>query len=99
VLNENIHKVSTKPTNYQELLDVIARTFKEKLPSSYDIKYKDFEDDMIIIQDDDGFKLAYETFITEKMVFLKIFLIPTKQDISGSNHCIIKISFSNFFRY
>ena len=85
VLNSDIHKVSTKPSNFQELLEVIARTFKDKLPASYDIKYKDFEDDMIIIQDDDGFKLAYESFISEKINFLKIFIIPTKlQDTSGS---------------
>lgn len=85
VLNSDIHKVSTGPSNYQELLDVIARTFKEKLPSNYDIKYKDFEDDMIIIQDDEGFKLAYESFLSEKMNFLKIYIVNTKmQDNSGN---------------
>lgn len=85
VLNSDIHKVSTKPKTYQELLEVIARTFKEKLPSSYDIKYKDFEGDMIIIQDEDGFRLAFDSFIEEKMTFMKIFIIPSKQEANGKN--------------
>lgn len=79
VLNSDIHKIGNKPSTYQELIDAIARTFKTKLPINFDIKYKDNEDDLIIIQDEESFQIALETFQAEKLVSLKIFIIPNQK--------------------
>ena len=89
VINSNIHKVKEKPATYKELLEALNRSFKDKLPASYDIKYMDFEEDMIIIEDDEGFKLAYDSYIADKMNSLKIYIIPSKQETSGKLNIVI----------
>lgn len=92
VLNSDIHKVGNKPSTYQELIDAITRTFKAKLPSYFDIKYKDNEDDMIIIQDEESFQIALEAFKAEKLVSLKIYIIPKQKPPETYGKCEKKLN-------
>lgn len=86
VLNTNIHKMSNKPNSFQELLESISKTLKNKLPLNYDIKYQDYEGDMIIIQDEDDFQSAFDYYKEEKLPSMKLNILPQQQpgsDING----------------
>ncbi len=74
--SNDIHKIPTIPTNYQDLHNIVQRKFHHEIPQSFLLKYKDSEDEMIMLSTDDDLLTAIETSQTDNVKTLRVFIIP-----------------------
>ena len=76
--NNKIHIAQNFPSNYEDLLKIIEKTFKFEKNKVLDIYYKDFEEDQIMITCDDDVNSMLEVNKNLNKKHLKIFVSPSE---------------------
>jgi len=74
--SNEIHKLPSVPETYEDLYNVAVKKFKGKVPDNFYFKYKDSDDELITLSNDEDFQTAKTTSEADKVKTLRIFLIP-----------------------
>ena len=57
----DIHKLSSVPKTLEELEEISIKKFKNKLPENFTFKYKDCDDELIALVNDEDYDTAILT--------------------------------------
>jgi len=71
----DIHKLADVPKSFQDLKDVVLRKFKHEIPNKFVLKYKDSEEELITLCNDEDLFTAIQTSQSEQIKTLRIFVI------------------------
>jgi len=74
--SNEIHKLPSVPETYDDLYNIVVRKFKGKVPDNFYFKYKDSDDELITLSNDEDFQTAKTTSEADNVKTLRIFLIP-----------------------
>ncbi len=77
------HLISKQPKSFKELLFLINQSYKERLPSHFDIHYKDSDGDNVILACDQDLEAMYEIEGRSGNA-LKIIISPNRKECSLS---------------
>ncbi len=73
--SSDIHKLADVPKSFQDLRDVVLRKFKHEIPNKFVLKYKDSEEELITLCNDEDLVTAVQTHQAEQIKTLRIFVI------------------------
>jgi len=73
--SSDIHKLADVPKSFQDLKDVVLRKFKHEIPNKFVLKYKDSEEELITLCNDEDLATAIQTHQAEQIKTLRIFVI------------------------
>jgi len=71
-----IHKLPTVPKTYEELNGIALKKFKGKIPEKFYFKYKDIDNELVTLSDEEDFRTALTSSESDNIKTLRIFLIP-----------------------
>jgi hypothetical protein len=73
--SSDIHKLADVPKSFPDLRDVVLRKFKHEIPNKFVLKYKDSEEELITLCNDEDLVTAVQTHQAEQIKTLRIFVI------------------------
>jgi len=98
--SNEIHKLPSVPKTYEELNTIALKKFKGKIPEKFYFKYKDTDDELITLSNEEDFQTALLTSESDNVKTLRIFLIPEmglpNNNFNYSVHNFSPASFANF---
>ena len=77
--NGEIHKLPRFPQTYAELLVAMDHSFKNRLPKMMVLKYRDADDDFIILSDDGDYQTAIRCLEEENIKSFKIIISQAQE--------------------
>jgi len=83
--NNEIHKVSNLPGNFEGLRQLVAKIFQDKLPEFINLQYLDSDGDKILISDEKDFE-EFKSYVSQYKngtSVVKIFIAPNEFQISS----------------
>ncbi len=88
--SNEIHKLPSVPETYDDLYNIAVKKFKGKVPENFYFKYKDCDDELITLSNDEDFQTAKTTSEVDKVKTLRIFLIPENGSQSNNPNFLIQ---------
>ena len=88
--SNEIHKLPSVPETYDDLYSIAVKKFKGKVPENFYFKYKDSDDELITLSNDEDFQTAKTTSEVDKVKTLRIFLIPENGSQSNNPNFLIQ---------
>lgn len=81
--NNEIHVIQSIPKSFDELYQLIQKKFQNQLPPNFSLKYKDSDDELVLLLNDDDLKTAILTIENEKLRNLRIVIVPDSKSRNG----------------
>lgn len=75
----SVHMIRN-PENYSQLIKTVRETFKNKLPDSFSLSYKDKDDEIINLSNEEGFAATIAFLQEENIKSLKIFITKKEKE-------------------
>lgn len=76
--SNEIFKLSNFPNTFSELLDAIRSRIGESSSQNFSLKYKDFEDELVTLNNQEDFQTAILSCQAEKLKTLKVFILTSE---------------------
>jgi len=73
--NNEIHRISKLPDDFSSLVQTVKLAFKDTLPNTWALQYKDADDDFVMLTNDEDFKAMLECEAESSSKSIKIFVI------------------------
>jgi len=74
--SSDIHKIPEVPKTYQDLQNLVLRKFKHEIPHKFFLKYKDSEEELVTLCNDEDLNTAVLTSQSDNIKTLRVFIIP-----------------------
>ena len=81
--SNEIHKLSVLPSSYEDLHQVISNKLKDKIPQDFSLRYKDSDEELITLANDEDLQTAVLTANSEGLKTLRIFIIPASENLDA----------------
>ena len=78
----DIHKLASIPKTLEELQEISIKKFKSKLPPHYTFKYKDSDDELIALINDEDYDTAILTSEQEKIKTLRVYIVKDDSNLA-----------------
>jgi len=85
--SNDIHKLPSVPKSFAELKQICETKFKGKIPEKFSFKYKDSDEEMITLTNDEDFETALLTSQQEKIKTLRIFIDKSDEPEEVAPNC------------
>jgi len=94
--NNEIHRISKLPADYQSLVQTVTLAFKNGLPANWALQYEDSDGDRIMLTSDEDYKAMLECEAESASKSIKIYLIIMERnpatEVSSSQFDLCDIS-------
>jgi len=78
--SNEIFKLAAFPNSFSELLDAIRARIGESSSLNFSLKYKDFEDELVTLNNQEDFQTAILSCQAEKLKTLKVFILTADKE-------------------
>jgi len=78
--NNQTHRISKNPVDYTALLQKVVEIFGNQLPQNWTLQYLDFDDDKIMLSNQEDYKTLLEEEVGNSSKSVKVFVFPLEDN-------------------